>query len=167
VPPEPKRPLDPVEEAVEQWRAHGWDGGERLKAALSVIRVEELIRDASAAVLRPLGLSYARHELLALLYFTRHGELPMGKISQRLFVHPKSVTTTVDSLERLGLVERAPHPTDRRATLARITGAGRELVERSTPELLRSQFALEGLSESEARTLVALLRKVRRNRGDF
>ncbi len=158
---------DPVEEAVAQWRVHGWDGGERLRAALSIIRVEELIRAASTEVLRPLELSYARHELLSLLYFSARGELPLGKLSERLMVHPASVTTTVDGLVKLGLVERVPHPTDRRATLARITADGRQRIEASTPELVERRFGLEALSEDEARTLTELLRKVREHRGDF
>jgi DNA-binding MarR family transcriptional regulator len=158
---------DPVEEAVAQWHAHGWEGGERLRAALSIIRVEELIRAASTEVLRPLQLSYSRHELLSLLYFSSRGELPLGKLSERLMVHPASVTTTVDSLVKLGFVERVPHPTDRRGTLARITSAGRERIEKSTPELVERRFGLDALSEDEARTLTELLRKVRAHRGDF
>jgi DNA-binding MarR family transcriptional regulator len=158
---------DPVEEAVAQWHAHGWEGGERLRAALSIIRVEELIRAASTEVLRPLQLSYSRHELLSLLYFSSRGELPLGKLSERLMVHPASVTTTVDSLVKLGFVKRVPHPTDRRGTLARITPAGRERIEASTPELVERRFGLDALSEEEARTLTELLRKVRAHRGDF
>jgi DNA-binding MarR family transcriptional regulator len=158
---------DPIEEVARQWARHGWDGGARLVAALSIIRSEELIRHNATRILRPLELSYARHELLALLYFTKAGELPMGKVSQRLMIHPKSVTTTVDSLEKLGFVERVPHPADRRAILARITDAGREIVERSTPQLLEADFGLEGLSETDLRALVRILRKLRRLRGDY
>ena len=62
-----------------------------------------------------------------MLYFSRHGRCRSARSAQRLLVHPTSVTSTVDALERLGLVERVGHPTDRRATLARITprAAGR------------------------------------------
>jgi DNA-binding MarR family transcriptional regulator len=158
---------DPVEEAVAQWHAHGWEGGERLRAALSIIRVEELIRAASTEVLRPLDLSYARHELLIVLYFSSKGELPLGKLSTRLMIHPASVTTTVDGLVKLGFVERVPHPTDRRGTLARITAAGRRQIEVSTPQLVERHFGLQALSEDEARTLTDLLRKVRADCGDF
>lgn len=162
---EPRR--DPVEEAVAQWRAHGWEGGERLRAALSIIRVEELIRAASTEVLRPLDLSYARHELLSLLYFSSHGELPLGKLSSRLMVHPASVTTTVDSLVKLGFVERIPHPTDRRGTLARITDEGRARIAASSPQLVERRFGLDALTEEEARVVTELLRKVRVDCGDF
>ena len=167
MPSKPRGSDDPVQEAADQWAAHGWDGGEPFKAALSIVRVEKLIREVLTAVLRPLDLTPARHELLALLYFSRHGEMPMGRISQRLMVHPKSITTTVDGLERMGLVQRVPHPTDRRAIFARITDAGRERVVVSTEQLAASGFALDGLSEGEARTLFELLAKVRRERGDF
>ena len=59
-----------------------------------------------------------------MLYFSRHGQMPMGKLGAVLLVHPTSVTGTVDTLERLGYAEHVPHPTDRRTMLARITDAG-------------------------------------------
>ena len=93
--------------------------------------------------------------------------MPLGKLSARLMVHPASVTTTVDSLVKLGLVERVPHPSDRRATLARITAEGRVRIEASTPQLVDRRFGLDTLTEDEARTLTELLRKVRAARGDF
>ena len=52
----------------------------------------------------------ARHEALAILYFSRHGEMPLGRLGDRLLVHPTSVTSTVDTLERLGLVDARPPP---------------------------------------------------------
>jgi DNA-binding MarR family transcriptional regulator len=167
MPPKQRSLIDPVEEVAHQWVAHGWDGGERFKAALSVVRAEKLVREVLTEVLRPFELTPARHELLALLFFSRQGEMPMGKLSQRLMVHPKSVTTTVDGLERLGLVERIPHPSDRRATFARITAAGRERVIASTERVASSDFGLDGLSDDDARALFELLTKVRRDRGDF
>ena len=60
-----------------------------------------------------------------LLTFTRTGQMPLGKIGQRLQVHPASVTNVIDRLEVDGLVRRRPHPTDQRTTLAAITAKGR------------------------------------------
>ena len=59
-----------------------------------------------------------------MLYFSRDGQMSLGTLGQRLMVHPTSVTATVDTLERLGFVERVAHPSDRRQTLARITAVG-------------------------------------------
>ena len=86
--------------------------------------------------------------------------MPLGKLGQHLLVHPTSITATVDTLERLGYVERVPHPTDRRQTLARITASGREAMEqasRRSPRALRAGR----LTEDEAETLFHLLAKVR------
>ena len=106
-------------------------------------------------------LSFARFELLRLLAFTRHGELPLGKLGVRLQVHPTSITSAVDRLEAQGFVERHRHPTDGRTTLAVITQSGRRTVERATQVLNDEVFADIGLSGREVAQLYRLLEKVR------
>jgi DNA-binding MarR family transcriptional regulator len=119
------------------------------------------------AVLRPLGLTFARYELLMLLSFTRAGGLPMAKAGARLQVHPTSVTNAADRLERAGLVARRPHPEDGRAVLLEITPAGRRLAARATTSLNERVFAEPGLSRAKLRSLVSILRDLRRDAGDF
>ena len=122
-------PFDPIEEARRQWVAHGWKGAAAGMAAItSVMRAEQIFLSRVDEVLRPFSLTFARYEALMLLMFTRRGSLPLGKIGQRLQVHPTSVTNTIDRLEAQGLVLRVPHPTDRRTTLAEITDAGRAVA---------------------------------------
>ena len=158
---------DPVVIADDHWRAHGWDSGPYFRAGLSIYRTDELIRLFDAAALDPHGLTRSRHEALAVLYFSRHGEMPLGKLGERLLVHPTSVTSTVDALERLGHVERVAHPTDRRATLARITAKGRRAMEQSCRMMAEGQSGLEGLSGRQATRLFTILRKVRDDAGDI
>ena len=67
------------------------------------------------------GLTFARYEALVLLTFSRAGSLPLGKMGERLQVHPTSVTNTVDRLVAAGLVERRPNPRDGRGVLAALT----------------------------------------------
>jgi DNA-binding MarR family transcriptional regulator len=133
---------------------------------LSILRAEEIIRDSSMAALEPHGLTPTRHEALAVLYFSRDGELPLVKLSERLMLHPTSITSTIDALERLGLVDRVPHPTDRRTTLARITARGRGAMETSSQAMAAAAFGVGSLTDAEARQLVALLDKVRAGAGD-
>jgi DNA-binding MarR family transcriptional regulator len=152
---------DPVAVAAANWERHGWEGGPLLRAALSIIQTEGIIRKSSTRALRSRDLTHSRHEVLALLYFSRGGELSLGKISDRLMVHPTSITTTVDALERLGFVERVAHPTDRRGVLARITDKGRACIEASTPEVAASKHGLASLTEDEAETIYRILKKVR------
>ena len=92
----------------------------------SVMRVQQLLLRQVEEVLRPLGLTFARYEVLMLLGFSRTGALPVGKVGERLQVHPASVTNAVDRLERDGFVERVANPRDGRSVLASITPAGRE-----------------------------------------
>jgi DNA-binding MarR family transcriptional regulator len=160
-----ERPVDPILAAAENWRKHGWDNPS-FAAALSILRVEELIREVNAESLRPHHLTHARHEALAVLYFSRNGEMPLGKLSKHLLVHPTSVTSTVDTLERLGLAVRVAHPTDRRATLARITPKGRRAIEQSCESIIENP-ALDGLTDAELTTLFRILAKVRAAAGDI
>jgi DNA-binding MarR family transcriptional regulator len=118
-------------------------------------------------VLRPLGLTFARYELLMLLLFSRRGSLPLSRIGERLQVHPASVTNAVDRLEATGLVRREPHPSDRRTTLAALTPAGRELAERATEALNADVFTTPGLPPDAVRTLIDVVATLRHTAGDF
>ena len=146
--------------------AHGWsDAADGMAALTAVMRTHQLLLARCDAALAPFDLTFARFELLALLSFTRHGELPLGKAGVRLQVHPASITNAVDRLERSDLVERIPHPTDGRGVLARITDEGR-IVAGGATLALNEVFAELGLSATEATTLTKLLRKVRVASGD-
>ena len=93
--------------------------------------------------------------------------MPLGTLSARLLVHPTSVTSTVDTLERLGLVKRVGHPTDRRATLARITPKGRKAMEQSCAVMAAGHCGLAGLDERRAVRLFGILERVRADAGDI
>ena len=96
-----------------------------MSAATAITRANQLVLAGIDRVLRPYGLTFSRYEALVLLTFTRTGSLPLGKMGERLMVHPTSITNTIDRLERQGYVRRVPHPSDRRAVLAEITDEGR------------------------------------------
>ncbi len=158
--------FDPIDEAARQWGLR-WDGVPVMHAVTSLMRVHQLVLSRLDAVLKPHDLTFARYEALVLLSFTSKGSLPLGKMGERLQVHPTSVTPIVDRLEGAGLVRRRPHPDDRRAVLAEITDAGRALVEVATADLLGAGFGLGALDEDDLRSLSALLRPVREAAGDF
>lgn len=160
-------PPDPIAEARRQWIAHGWgDVADGMAALTAVMRTQQLLLARCDAALAEFGLTFARYELLTLLSFTRHGELPLGKAGARLQVHPASITNAVGRLVDAGLVERVPHPTDGRGTLARITDEGRRVSTAATARLNAEVFAGLGLTADEARRLTALLGKVRAASGD-
>jgi DNA-binding MarR family transcriptional regulator len=161
-------PFDPIAEATRQWEAHGWtEAAPGMAAVTSVVRVHQILMGRVDEVLRPHDLTFARYELLALLSFTRTGAMPLSRIGARLQVHPTSVTNAVDRCEAQALVRRVPHPTDRRATLAEITPAGRELVAKATESLNREVFTDLGLSRADVDAVVAVFARFRSGHGDF
>lgn len=167
-PPSRRLDADPIEEAHRQWVAHGWtEAADGMAAITSLMRAHQIALSRVEAVLRPYDVSFARYEVLMLLYLSRRRSLPMRVIGSRLQVHQTSVTNAVDRLESAGLVERVPHPTDRRATPVRLTDDGAALAEKATEALNRDVFAEPGLSPSGVDSLVRVLRQLRRRAGDF
>jgi DNA-binding MarR family transcriptional regulator len=160
--------FDPIQEAGRQWRKH-WGTGPvaPMMAVTSVMRVQQVLLARCNEALEPYALTFARYEALMLLYFSRAGSLPLGKMGTRLQVHPTSVTNLVDGLERLGYAERAPHPSDRRTTLATITTQGREVAEMATRSMHEISFGTEPLRRSELEQLTNLLGRIREGAGDF
>lgn len=161
-------PLDPIAEARRHWQARWAAEPSRAMAAItSIMRAQQLLLARYDALLAPFGLTFPRYEALMLLSFTRAGELPVGKMGDRLQVHRSSVTNAVAKLVAAGFVERVPHPTDRRATLIRITAAGRDVATRATEALNDDRFGVGALSGDDQDELFRILRTVRERAGDF
>ncbi|MHB1777166.1 MAG: MarR family winged helix-turn-helix transcriptional regulator [Acidimicrobiales bacterium] len=132
------------------------DTGDDLVDAL--LAAGHRVRTAVDACLRADGLSLARLKLLKLL---ADGPMPMGQLSEAMAVVPRSTTDLVDGLVGAGLVERRPHPTDRRVVLLDLTDHGRERLAggraRATEVTAR---ATRALSAADRRRLVELLAAV-------
>ncbi|MEA3019191.1 MAG: hypothetical protein QOI47_715 [Actinomycetota bacterium] len=156
-------PFDPIEAARDHWRVHGWaDAAPGMAVVTSVMRVQQLLLARVDAILRPHGLTFARYEVLMLLTFSSRGSMPLGKIGERLQVHPASVTNAIDRLESQRLVRRVAHPTDGRTTLAVLTAKGRSLALRATVDM-NALFSALDLGDD----LFEQLREVRAAAGDF
>lgn len=163
-------PFDPIAEARRQWGAHGWEAAAPAMAVVtSIMRVQQILLGRADAVLRAhdLDLTFARYEVLMLLTFARHHELPLGKIGERLQVNPASVTNAVDRLEQRGLVARVPNPADGRGTLARLTFEGERVALEATGVMNDEVFTHLGVDSADLEHLFALLRGVRQAAGDF
>jgi DNA-binding MarR family transcriptional regulator len=161
-----KLAFDPIDEAARQWGLR-WGAVEQMHAVTSLMRVQQLLLAELDEILRPHGLSFARYEALVLLVFSRAGSLPLGKMGERLQVHPTSVTSIVDRLESAGHVVRRRHPEDGRAVLAEITDSGRAVVDAATADLVSARFAMADVAPARLRELSELLRPVRELAGDF
>ncbi|MCU1623024.1 MAG: MarR family transcriptional regulator [Frankiales bacterium] len=159
---------DPIALARDNWEGEGWfDAAEGMVAVTSVMRAQQIFQARVDEVLKPFDLTFARYELLMLLHFSRSGSMPLKKASERLQVHPTSITNAVDRLEAAGLVSRSPHPTDGRATLIAVTAPGRRTALKATDALNTEVFGKPGLPPRRLRTLVNVLEDLRRDAGDF
>lgn len=135
-----------------------------MAAVVSVMRAEQIFLNRATTTLRPLGLTFARYQVLGMLRWA--GPMTLGSVGRRLWITPATVTSAVDRLERADLCRRVDHPTDARATLVEITTKGRRLFDRAV-ELLNSElFANVGLSAEDLDQLVGLIEKIRAAEGD-
>lgn len=158
---------DPIAVAVDNWRRAGWGASAAGMALVtSVMRVQQLLVTQIDERLRPFGLSFARFEILRLLAFSRHAALPMGIVGRRLQVHPASVTSAVDRLERDELVVRTRSESDGRRVMVALTPVGRSLVERATVDL-NNYFESIGMSDDQLEGVVEALRNLRHSAGDI
>jgi DNA-binding MarR family transcriptional regulator len=160
--------FDPIAEAERQWVLHGWrNEAPGMAVVTSIMRLQQIFLGRADAVLRPLGLTFARYEVLMLLSFSQKGTLPLGKIGERLQVNAASVTNAVDRLEADGLVVRRSNPDDGRGTLARLTAAGRRAATTATDAMNEQVFMDVGVPASTTQRLFVLLADLRRAAGDF
>jgi DNA-binding MarR family transcriptional regulator len=102
------------------------------------------------------GLSMARTKVLRRL--REQGPTRQSALAADFGLSPHSITDIVDGLERLGMAERRPDPTDRRAKLVAITDAGEAGLDvaNATRERLLTQI-FGALSEADRATLLRLL----------
>ena len=79
-----------------------------------------------------------------------------------LHLPAQTITSVLDQLQAAGLVKRSPHPRDRRSTVAEITPAGRETIDRICPPLINiEEDCMSALSRAEQDQLIGLLARIR------
>lgn len=161
-------PFDPIREAGRQWETHwGAETAAPMEAVISIVRAQQIVVARLNAVLSDFDLTYARYEALMLLFYSREGTLPLGKMAVRLQVHVTSVAKLIDALEHRGLASREPHPDDRRTTMASIMPRGREVAERATRAVNAIDFGTAPLTPNALDSLIITLRALRAGAGDF
>ena len=104
------------------------------------------------------GLSDAKLEVLDVLCCRQDRRACLHALGDELGVTRPNVTKLVDGLERTGLVERLPHPSDRRMVQAHVTDQGLAVAADALPgrnELMEHLW--DALDERELELLVALL----------
>ena len=116
----------------------------------------ELDRVVAASI----GLNQAATNTLAVIEGADEPLTP-SEISDRTLISSATMTSTLDRLERRGLVQRLPNPEDRRSVLVQVTQDGQEFCDRFLPGIHRvEREVMSALSATERDQLMALLDKV-------
>jgi DNA-binding MarR family transcriptional regulator len=94
------------------------------------------------------------------LFQLREGPMTLGQLAARNGVDAPYATLIVDKLEAHDLVERLPHPDDRRRKLVTLTAAGHRAIENADAILLRPPGAIKVLSADDLEQLTELLSRL-------
>ncbi|MET8745936.1 MarR family transcriptional regulator [Streptomyces sp. NPDC004728] len=105
---------------------------------------------------RALTLGLTAPQATALREMT--GPVTMRELSERMGCEPSNATFVIDKLEKLGLVERHAHPSDRRAKHLVLTAEGAATRERLL-KLLAQDTPLAALSPEQQRVLYGILKQ--------
>jgi len=111
-------------------------------------------------LLAPHGITPPQFALLAFLW--KRDGLSQTELAEKTEVDRTTLSGLIDRLAKQGLVNRCPHPNDRRACLVTLTAAGRKLEKQLAPIAmnLRQQINAE-LSTAEYEQLCQLLNRLR------
>lgn len=122
-----------------------------------VKRVQQGVRAALDAALRPHGVGMAQYAVLAAL--EQEPGLSNAELARRSFVTPQSMNQILAGLEERGLVERRPHATHGRVLQAQLSAEGRRMAARCHDAAAGvHERMLAGLSPAERASLRAWLR---------
>ncbi|MFJ6214841.1 MarR family winged helix-turn-helix transcriptional regulator [Streptomyces sp. NPDC092296] len=113
--------------------------------------------DRRKDVMDALGMSFARIKALRRLAAR---PMTLRALAAELAVDAPYATVIVDDLARRGLVERSPHPDDRRAKIVTVTGPGRAAATEAERILGEPPAALLALDAEEAAALDRIVGKL-------
>jgi len=156
-------PSDYVDAAVEAWSRVFPDldlGGYGI--VLRLIRAGRIAEATLDQVTSNHGFEVrGDYEVLSALRRAHPTPLRPQDLADRVMISAPGITGRLDRLESAGYVNRAPHPTDRRATFIEITALGIGVVDGTLRSLAdETDVLLNGFADSRRRRLTQELREL-------
>jgi MarR family transcriptional regulator, transcriptional regulator for hemolysin len=111
-------------------------------------RASQLLNLEAGAALEELGITQRQYSVLVTALTGEHTQTDLARI---VGLDKTTLMVTVDELERLGLAERRPLPSDRRARLVAVTDAGADVLTRAEGKLNRSREGVLALLPDDER----------------
>ena len=124
--------------------------------------VARLLRKRFEQTARGLGLTRAQWQVLA--HLAQKEGIQQSALADLIEIEPITLVRILDRLQAAGLIERRPHPRDRRIWLLYLTQKARPalLEMRKLGAQTRSE-ALLGVSEADRERLIAILSTMKTN----
>ena len=127
-----------------------------------IAEISRLMRARFNVTAQKFGLTLAQGRVLA--HLGRNEGISQVALSAILDVQPITLLRQIDRLEKAGLLERRPHPTDRRVQQLYLTPLSQPLLDKmfEVHNEVHGQV-MAGLDEDERDRLVTALAKIRAN----
>jgi DNA-binding MarR family transcriptional regulator len=153
---------DGVDQIVEQWAQERPDLDTTAMAVFGrIFRLSRIAGERMEKTYVTFGIGRPEFDVLATL--RRSGapyQLSPGALASSMMLSTGGTTARLDRLEKAGMVERLPSPSDRRSVLVRLTSKGFEVVDQAVAAgLAEQQRLLADLPEERQRQLADLLRE--------
>lgn len=129
---------------------------DRVRALLHALFVTAArFEDVRGAFGRRIGATGPQYTILAAIAeMQREAGVGIGALADHLHVAPSHITTEVNKLVSLGLVEKRANPADGRGVLVRLARAGESALDRLGPFRREiNDILFDGLSRTEFRTV--------------
>ena len=127
-----------------------------------LIKAADRTRDLFNKYLKRLNL-HSKHFGI-LFWLSQQDAQSQVELGERMRIDRAPMVQLIDYLEQQGLVERTPHPSDRRAHAVKITNIGREVYQQALQIAAKVEAEIfSSLSQVERQQLNVLLNRMMQN----
>lgn len=113
---------------------------------------------------RSTALGFSPGQFPVLLELWQQDGLTQKQLLDKLEVEQATLANTLSRMERDGLIERSPHPSDRRAQVITLTGLGRALEAQALKAAAEADAALfAGFKRFERELMIEYMRMIIEN----
>jgi len=125
----------------------------------SLRRIFKAIQDYSHEVSGKFGITGP--QLWALKTLFQNESLSLTDLSERMYLHPSTITGVIDRLEKKGYVKRNRDKVDRRVIYVQLTDEGKRLAKRApNPAQGKMIYGLKGLKKGELNLIYDSVQKL-------
>jgi DNA-binding MarR family transcriptional regulator len=125
----------------------------------SLRRIFKAIQDYSHEVSDKFGITGP--QLWALKTISQNESLSLSDLSERMYLHPSTITGVIDRLERKGYVTRSRDKVDRRVIYVQLSAEGKRLAKRApNPAQGKMIYGLKNLKKRELNLIYDSVQKL-------